>query len=736
MAHVTEFLEPGPMGGKLLRRRKDPVPGPCGTGRTAIPPFETGAAILRRAASIYRPKEHLSVSEWADRHISHYDPDALPFLAEIMDAFSSAETAEVGDMGPAQGGKSLIGEACIGWSIEHDPADFMVCQPDKAMMQDFVIRRINPLVAGTPALKAQLLPIASADNIFLKQFRGMLLTSIWPVAAQFRARPVPRGWIDDFDQIDDDIEGQGNAIKLLDGRMTTFEGRDKKLISSSPAREDGGGIEAFIAGGTDERLMPVCPQCEERIELDLKRDLRFEGASLDQAEKTAHVVCPANGCILEPPARRQLLDSCADLPGRGFVARHPDRGPRRRTFRRDGLLAFTTWGKLARDWCEAKDAWESRQDESGLRTFFNVKAGQNYRSILAGEKPIEAADLLDRREQGWLLGTVPAGPRVLIVSVDVQHDRFELAGVGFGDGLEKWLFDRWAIHALGDGLTGLRPFTHPEHWAVLLSLFSRTWPMADGSGRSADDLRRDPDAERSPPPLTVVVDTGGSDQAAEGAKRFFEMARAAGVHPSRITLVKGGNNPNGKLMPPAQFADQKLKGGPRRNSARLWMPNVHALKNILDARLRRDKPGPGYLHLPEDLEPEHVEEITAEQLEGGKWKKIRNRNETLDLIVYAIASLLRPPFAGSRSHMRWVPKDFRLAEPPKAPAPAAEAPEETEENSNAEAPGAGGAAVEPAEAAPPPAAETEPEPTPRPRPRPRRQRTSHGTPGWMRRLKH
>lgn len=638
-----------------------------------IPAFETGASLFRRLASIYRPKEHLSVSAWAAKHLQHFDPDALPQLIEIMDALSDPETAEVGDMGPAQAGKSEVGLAFMGWSIEHDPADFMVCQPDKALMQDFVIRRINPLVANTAALKAQMLPVPNADNIFLKQFRGMLLTSIWPVGSQFRARPVPRGWLDDYDQYPDDVDGtateqgQGSAIKLLDGRQTTFEGRDTKLVSSSPAREDGGGIEAFIDGGTDERLMPVCPSCEERVELDIKRDLKFDSGTPEQAEASAHVICPANGCVLEPSARRKLLDSCKTLPNRGWVAKRPEAGKRRRTFRRDGLLAFTSWGKLAREWRDAQVAWEARQDESGLRTFFNVKGGQNYRSVLSGEKPIGSEQLASRREPGFKLGTVPAGVKVLVVTVDVQFDRFEIGCVGYGEGLESWLVDRWAIHALDDGLTGIQPFNYSEHWAVLLPLFSRTWPLADGSGMS-------------PPPLTIAVDTGGSDRkdkAGEGAKRFFEMARAAGVHPSRVTLVKGGNNPNGKLMPPAQFADQKLKGGPKRNSARLWMPNVHALKNILDARLRRAKPGPGYVHLPGDLELEHVEEITAEQLEKGRWKKIRARNETLDILIYAIASLLRPPFAGSRSDMKWVPKDFRV--------PDQALPEEPDEEQDREA---------------------------------------------------
>ena len=626
-----------------------------------IPPFETGYDIISRLAGLYRPKAHLTVSQWAERHIAHYDPDALPFLAEIMDACSDPETSEVGDMGPAQGGKSLVGEAFIGWSIEHDPADFLTCQPDKALMQDFVIRRINPLVSQTAALKAQLLPAANADNIFLKQFRGMLLTSIWPVGAQFRARPVPRGWLDDYDQIPEDIDGQGNAIKLLDARMTTFEGRDTKLVSSSPAREDGGGIEAFVEGGTDERLQPVCPACGERIELDIRRDLKFEraGMDMDRAEQTAHVVCPASGCVLEPSDRRRLLDSLGTLPNRGFVAKRPQAGKRRRTFRRDGLLAFTSWGKLAREWRDAEIAWEARQDEGPLRSFFNVKGGQNYRSQLSGEKPVDIDQLKKRRESGWRMGTVPRGVKVLNIVIDVQHDRFEIGAIGMGVDREMWLVDRFAYDVLDDGLTQVSPFTHPEHWKVLLGLFDRKYPLAE--------VGEDGKPMGHAPVLSVVIDTGGSDrkgdQATAGAKWFWNAARAIGVHPSRITLVKGGSNPKGKLMPPGQFADQKVRGGAKRSSARLWLPNVHAIKNMIDARLRRMTPGPGFIHLPGDLADEHIDEITAEELRDGKWIKLRARNETLDLLVYGEAAILKPPFAQSRTDMRWVPKDFRIRWP-------------------------------------------------------------------------
>lgn len=606
-----------------------------------------------------RPKEQLTVSQWAERYLTDYDPEALPFLAEIMDALSDAEVAEVGDMGPAQAGKSKVGEAWIGWSIEHDPADMLVCQPDKALMQDFVVRRINPLIATTPVLKGQLLPTVNADNIFLKQFRGMLLTSVWPVGSQFRARPVPRGWLDDYDQFPDDIDGQGDAIGLLDGRQTTFEGRDTKLVSSSPANDKGGGIEAFIASGTDEHLKPQCPHCEERIRIEVIADLKFERGGADIAEKSAHVVCPANGCILLPSDRMALIASCAHLPGRGFVAAHPERGRRRRTFRRSGLLSMRSWGSLARQWHEALEAWEARQDEGPLRTFYNVRAGQNYRSQLSGEEPVKTEELKSRREAGWRRGTVPRGVRVVNVVIDVQHDRFEVAYIGSGIDRETWLIDRFPIDVLDDGLTQVAPFVHKEHWKVLLGLFDRKLPLAevDEDGKPVGHV----------PILSIVVDTGGSDrkgdQATEGAKWFWNAARALDVHPSRITLMKGGSNPRGKLMPPGQFADQKGKGGSKRNSARLWIPNVHAIKNMIDARLRRKAPGPGYVHFPEDLPDEYFDELAAEELVDGKWAKIRARNETLDHLVQGEVALLKPPFAQSRTDMRWVPIAFRVRWP-------------------------------------------------------------------------
>ena len=60
---------------------------------------------------------------------------------------------------------------------------------------------------------------------------------------------------------------------------------------------------------------------------------------------------------------------------------------------------------------------------------------------------------------------------------------------------------------------------------------------------------------------------------------------------------------------------------------------------------------------------EIIEELTAEELRKGKWEKLRQRNESWDHLVYGEAAILKPPFAQSRSDMRWVPRNFRIRWP-------------------------------------------------------------------------
>jgi len=616
---------------KSVRRRRLPQ----------IPPFRRAAEIWGRAARRLRPREPITVSDWAIRNMG-YDADVLPWQTEIMDALAHGD---VDLMGPAQAGKTEIGMAWWGWTIDHSPADFMICQSDKTMMHDMVVRRLQPMIERVPVLQESLLTGAGADNIFLKQFQGMISTHIWPVASQFTQRPIERGWLDDFDQLPDDIDGQGSAHKLMEGRQTWFEGRSRTFTSSSPAREDGSGIEARVATGTDERLWPECPHCGERFEIQFDQHLRYPKGTPEQAEAGAHLACQVNGCIIEPRDKRRLLDSLGRLPNRGWRPQNP--AAKRRSFRIDGLMNIRSWGSLAKALREAELAWETRQDEGELRAVWNTKGGKNYRSKQAGAKALTKEDLAGRLEPTFQMGTVPAGVRVLVASVDTQANRWEVMVRGYGEGLESWIVDRFDIATLEDGVTLVDPALRPEHWAVLTTrVVQRRYPMAQ-------------DPTQLVPILTVAVDTGGEAGVSQNAANWYRASLRMGIGRERITLVKGSSKMQARPVM-AAWLDQKKKGGPEKRGVRLWTVDTHALKNVIDVRLRRTDPGPGAIHFPAGFELVWLDELTAEQKIKGRWVKMRPRNETLDLMVYTDAALQRPPFAQTRADMGWVPEAFRV----------------------------------------------------------------------------
>jgi phage terminase large subunit GpA-like protein len=84
-------------------------------------------------------------------------------------------------------------------------------------------------------------------------------------------------------------------------------------------------------------------------------------------------------------------------------------------------------------------------------------------------------------------------------------------------------------------------------------------------------------------------------------------------------------------------------------------------KDMLYARLKIEKPGPGFCHFPDGRPDEYFKQLAAEEVvtrwEKGvkkrEWRKKRRRNEAVDLRVYAMAALeaLDPRFDKIRTNL-------------------------------------------------------------------------------------
>jgi phage terminase large subunit GpA-like protein len=195
--------------------------------------------------------------------------------------------------------------------------------------------------------------------------------------------------------------------------------------------------------------------------------------------------------------------------------------------------------------------------------------------------------------------------------------------------------------ALDDGETAMQPARRPEHWGTLLKqVIWRRYPVAG-----------DPDKELSV--MSTSIDTGGLEGVTDNASTFWWTAIRAGVPPTALMLIQGGNNPKGRLLPPPTI-DVKRKGAKGDPDPELFLPNVNQIKDIINVRIRREAGGAGYMALPRNLEPKYLRELTAETKIDGIWtKKPGEANETLDLFVYSIAGMLR--LGGSDTGLEWVP---------------------------------------------------------------------------------
>jgi phage terminase large subunit GpA-like protein len=635
--------------------------------------------------------ERVSPSEAARRHRRLSNPDAYtgpwgggPYFTDhldrVMDCLhSESPYREVGVMGPSQVAKSEIGNNWQLHTVIYDPADLLFIAPDRVLIEAYVKKEFDKMVelarddADRPVLQDRMLPGASADTMSLKRFRGADFFFYWPTGPRLRALPFPRVRVDDLDDVPTDISDQGDVVSLARGRMGSFAafGRTMLYVNSSPKLGPRAGIEAFVAAGTAERLWVDCLMCGTPFALYADRlDFDRLGTPRDAAA-SASVVCPKCGGAHLQRDKRELLKSYRWI-GKGETA--VSRGElaegkvgeieanSRASFFFDGLFGFRPWSEIAELGREAELQLEFEQDDGKLKAWDQTIVGRNYRERADGDEAVSEDELVLRAHASpYVLGEVPPGVIVLVASIDQQGNRFEVSVWGFGLQFRAWLVDRFALVAtVGDDgrQRPLSPARQPEDWAVIhREVMSKTYPLA-----GAPHLRMKL--------FNTIVDTGGGGRAEDAATDnafawWHSMVLgdpASGRAPlpaTSITLVKGGNNPKARTLPPPTVdVKRQMKGAPQ---AELYVPNVNRLKGILDRRLNRKTDGPGYISFPRDTDPRHLAELRAETKVGDVWQREPHRNnETWDLYVYAYTVILR--FGASDASLAWVPD---WAKPPR-----------------------------------------------------------------------
>lgn len=569
--------------------------------------------IVNKTFESLKPPPKLKLSEWAERYgylpaESSAEPGRwhnIPYQVGIMDAISDPRIERVTVIKSARiGYTKLIGHA-IGFYAHYDPCPLMVVQPTEADAEGYSKEEIAPMLRDTPALKGLFQDPKTRDSgntILQKIFPGGSLSLVGANSPRGFRRVSRRVVI--FDEVDGyppTAGAEGDQIKLGIKRTEYYWNR-KIIAGSTPTTSVMSRIEPMFQE-SDRRYYNVpCPHCGEFQVLKFP-NLKWP----DGKPELAHFVCEKCSQPIHHNQKRWMVERGKWI-AEGETKNHAG-------FHIWAAYSYSpnaTWADIAKEFLDAK-----KQGQETLKTFVNTTLGEVWTE--KGEAP--EWERLYRRRETYEIGTVPHGVGFLTAGVDVQGDRIEAEVVG-------WCRDKSSYSIEYRVFYGDTSSIDSKVWSDLDELLHKEYISNDGQ---IFEIK------------TMAIDSGFNTQ------RVYEWARKYPM--TKVMAIKGQDNSQHIVSTP-KLVDLTVGGKRIRNGLRLWSVGSSLLKSELyswlklEAPLNPDDPYPsGFCHFPQ-YDEEYFKMLTAEQLNVRvvkgyrryEWQKVRDRNEALDVRIYARAA--------------------------------------------------------------------------------------------------
>lgn len=637
--------------------------------------YASASDVRKSVAGLVRPRERVSVSEVAEKALRIVTPGGyagpidlseFPYMREPLDLTGSRNVEAEIFVGPAQAAKtfSLIGGR-IAFAVVADPADQLLIQMSQDTARDWSRKELDRWIRNSPELLKRTSGRARDDNTYDKFWSdGSVLKIGWPSVTQVSSKSVRDGMVTDYDRIPDDIDGEGSLFGLVMKRTTVWMSRGITIVESSPGRDiprehanwrapEGSNLAPPVSGilglysqGDRRRWHWPCPECGEYFQAapgvscfampdlqELKKLLRSH--SVDQLiARFQRVVCPHCGSQIDQAEKRRMnlrgvwLVEGEQISAGGIVTGQPVRSAWASHWLGGVAAAFLPWAKLVERYLKGVSAWAQSGDYTLLKQTINTDQAAPF--LVPGPERQQTDIGLRSQAETWERGTVPAGVRFLLATVDVQINRFvcQVTGFGWTNGrLEWWMVDRFEI---SESLRGgsVRPATYSEDWLLINErMQSLRYALPDGRAMQV---------------LHTSVDSGGaSDDSAETsvtmhAYAWWRAMQARGLA-GRFGLVKGSNRKDSPRVDERR-PDTRATGGASRGDVPVLFINTMMIKDKISGDLQRSSDGEGTAHLPDWLEPSVYAELVGESRGPNGWIRAgQTPQEAFDLSVYAMA---------------------------------------------------------------------------------------------------
>lgn len=587
-----------------------------------------------------------------------WNKDEVPYLVEPMDMLASRTHKAGVFVGPARTGKTA--GLILGWMAHNavnDVGRMMIMHMTEKKAELLSKLDVAPAIDASPKLRALKSPFGHDNNIGLRIFKhGMAIRFAWPSRSELAGTTYRNVALTDYDRFPLEQSRGGDIFDLAVKRTETLMSRGMTLVESSP--------EFPI---TDPKWRPVTPHeappCDGILGLYNRTDRRrwywqcqacgeyhqatpglenftllppeneiieiIRRADIAQlADDWAFIFCPSCGSQIDPSQKKVMNDTGVWLADGQTINQYGEKSgePPRSTIYGHWLggvsATYQTWPGLITKYLNALRQFTTTGSELALQATTNTDQGSPYLSRLLQQS---TGDAPQDRTEDFPRYVVPAAARFVMATVDVQGGqdaRFVVQVHAHGPNHEQWLIDRYDIRksarpGMGDDFAPIDPAGYPEDWDLLTEKCVKATYKCEGSDRELRVFR-------------TGVDTGGEDGVTENAYDWWRRLARHGRQ-GRVYLLKGASGRAAALIKKSKVGGKKASKG----DVDLYIINTNLLKDAVSAGLRRQDPGPGYLHLPDWLTAPFFDELNAEtRLPNGSWKKIRKRNEAFDLTGY------------------------------------------------------------------------------------------------------
>ncbi len=512
----------------------------------------------------------------------------------------------------------------IGHIIHVDKSTCIAMFPKADACRSFDREKFSPMIQSTPELAA-VMPIKSrAKDVtaMFKQFSGGYVKFVGSNSiSDLKGSSARRLIVEEPDDCNLNLRGQGDAIKLIEERGKTF--RDVKLlIGGTPSIAGVSSIQDEMLHSDQNRWMVPCWECGEHQALEWEQ-VRW----LDNAETLHAIFGAANS-----KSARYACAHCGSLwddAKKNFAVRHGHAEPQSE-FR--GVLGlyinelYAPWHEsrmqnLVERYLSAKHE-EAKGNIEALIVFWNAALGRawEYKGNTADEAVLEARGL------DYAVNTVPAGGLILTMGVDVQHNRLAIIIRAWGRGEESWL-------VLFDEIDGNTVDKNDDVWKrlddILFGEYRHAWGV----------------------PLRIKsVSLDSSDGTSSDAVYSYVRSRAGrGVE---VMAIKGSSTADAEIFrrQPATIDSNYKNTKASKYGLRTFSVGVSRAKDLLlgdkgPGRIALEGEGAGRVHWYRDVRADYLRQFLSEVKVpvrgGGKGRRVwqikkGQRNEVLDAEIYAL----------------------------------------------------------------------------------------------------